>query len=78
MNTEMPLSAKAEKLTDEFTPITPTIDRPVTVISEVPLMLDIPLMGLRSSRGLALITVPGSEGLKVFFTRMGIFLTQTG
>ena len=77
MNTEMPLSARAEKMR-RFTPITPTIDRPVTVISEVPLMLDIPLMGLRSSRGLALITVPGSEGLKVFFTRMGIFLTQTG
>ena len=47
MNTEMPLLASVVKIR-RFTPITPTIDRPVTVISDVPLMLEIPLMGLSS------------------------------
>ena len=48
MNTEMPLLASVVKIR-RLTPITPTIERPVTVISEVPLMLEMPLMGFRSS-----------------------------
>ena len=77
INTDMPLSARAVKMR-RLTPITPTIDNPVTVISVVPLILDIPLMGLRSLSILSLMTVPGSEGLKVFFTLIGIFFTHTG
>ena len=77
MNTLMPLSARAVKMR-RFTPMTPTIDRPVTVMRAVPLMLDMPLMGLRSLSILSLMIVPGFCGLKVFFTRMGIFFTQTG
>ena len=77
MNTEMPLFANAVKMR-LLTPITPTIDRPVTVISVVPLMLEIPLMGLRSFSILSLMIVPGSEGLNVFLTLIGMFLTQTG
>ena len=77
MKTEMPLLASVVKIR-RFTPMTPTIERPVTVISEVPLMLEIPLIGLLSSSIFALIRVPGCSGLKVFFTLIGIFLTQTG
>ena len=73
----MPLSARVVKMR-RFTPITPTIDRPVTVMSEVPLMLEIPLMGRRSSSVSSCITVPCPSGLKVFFTMMGIFFTHTG
>ena len=77
MNTEIPLLASVVKIR-RFTPITPTIDRPVTVISEVPLMLEIPLIGFWSSSILALMSVPGCSGLNVFLTLIGIFLTQTG
>ena len=70
-NTLIPLFAKVVKIL-LFTPTTPTIDRPVTFIEEIP----------RISFGLfvtnCLITVPSFEGLKVFFTLIGIFLTQTG
>ena len=52
--------------------------RPVTVISVVPLILEIPLMGLSSFSIWSLMSVPGCSGLKVFFTFIGMFLTQTG
>ena len=45
MNTEMPLSASAVKIR-LFTPITPTMASPDTVMSEVFLMLEMPLIGL--------------------------------
>ena len=73
----MPLSARAVKMR-RLTPMTPTIDRPVTVMRVVPLMLEIPLMGLESLAILALMMVPSASGLNVFFTRIGIFLMQTG
>ena len=73
----MPWLAKAVKMR-RFTPMTPTIDRPETVISVVPLMLEMPLMALRSFSTLFLIMVPGPSGLNVFLTLMGIFLMQTG
>ena len=77
MNTEMPRSASVVNMR-RFTPITPTIESPVTVMSVVPLMLEIPLMGFRSSSIFSLMSVPGCSGLNVFFTFMGIFLMQTG
>ena len=77
MNTEMPLLARAVKIR-RLTPMTPTIERPVTVISVVPLILEIPLIGFSSFSIWSLISVPGCSGLKVFLTLMGIFLTQTG
>ena len=77
MNTDIPLSASVVKMR-RLTPMTPTIDRPVTVIRVVPLMLLMPLMGFRSSSILSLMSVPGCVGLKVFLTRMGMCLMQTG
>ena len=77
MNTEMPLLARVVKMR-RLTPMTPTIERPVTVMSVVPLMLEIPLMGFWSFSIWSLMSVPGCSGLKVFFTLMGMFLTQTG
>ena len=76
-NTDMPLSASAVNIR-LFTPITPTIDSPVTVMSVVPFMLDMPLMGLLSSSIFSFISVPGCSGLKVFLTFIGMFLTHTG
>ena len=77
MNTEMPLAARAVKMR-WLTPITPTMDKPVTVMSVVPLMLEMPLMSLLSFSTFSLMIVPGLEGLNVFFTRMGMFFTHTG
>ena len=77
MNTEIPLLARVVKIR-RFTPITPTIDRPVTVIRVVPLIEEIPLMGFMSSSIFSLMRVPGCSGLNVFLTLMGIFLMQTG
>ena len=77
MNAEMPPLVSAVKMR-WLTPMTPTIDRPATVISVVPLMLEIPLMGLKSLAICCLMMVPGFSGLKVFLTLIGIFLTQTG
>ena len=77
IKTEMPLLASVVKIR-RFTPMTPTIERPVTVMSEVPLMLEIPLMGLSSLSIFDLMSVPGCSGLKVFLTLIGIFFTQTG
>ena len=75
--TLMPLSASAVKMR-RLTPMTPTIERPETVISDVPLMDEMPLMGFRSSSTSFLMIVPGPSGLNVFFTRMGMFFMQTG
>ena len=77
MKTDMPLSAKVVKMR-WLTPITPTIDKPVTVMRAVPLMLEIPLIGLWSPVTLSVMMVPSASGLKVFFTFIGIFFTQTG
>ena len=77
MNTLMPLSASAVNIL-RFTPMTPTIDKPVTVMSVVPLMLDIPFIGLLSLAILFFIVVPSLDGLNVFFTFIGMFLTHTG
>ena len=76
-NTLMPLSARAVKMR-RLTPITPTIDNPVTVMRVVPLMLDIPLMGFWLFSILFFMMVPGASGLKVFFTLIGMFFTHTG
>ena len=77
MKTEIPSLARAVKIR-RLTPMTPTIERPVTVIRAVPLIEEIPLIGLESPSILFLMMVPGASGLKVFFTLIGIFLTQTG
>ena len=77
INTDIPLSASAVKIL-LFTPITPTIESPVTVISVVPLMLDIPLIGLVSFSTWLFIVVPAFSGLNVFFTLIGMFFTHTG
>ena len=76
-NTDMPLSAKAVKIR-RLTPMTPTIDKPVTVIKVVWLMLDIPLITMLCALASAFITVPVPSGLKVFFTNIGMFFTHTG
>ena len=75
--TDMPFSASAVNIL-LFTPMTPTIDRPVIVINVVPLMLDIPLITFVSLSVLFFIIEPGFCGLKVFFTLIGMFFTQTG
>ena len=77
MNTDIPSSARAVKMR-RFTPLTPTIDRPFTVMSVVPLMLEMPLMGFWSLAISSFIIVPGAEGWKVFFTFMGMCFTHTG
>ena len=77
MNTLMPLLASAVKIR-RLTPMTPTMARPETLMSDVFLMLEIPLMGLWSFCILSLMMVPGASGLKVFLMRMGIFLMRTG
>ena len=73
----MPLFANAVNIL-RFTPITPTIDKPVTVINAVPLMLEIPFMALVSLFISFFIMVPGFFGLKVFFTLIGMFFMHTG
>ena len=77
MNTEIPLLARVVNIR-RFTPITPTIESPVTVISVVPLILLIPLIGFWSFSMWSLIRVPGCSGLNVFLTFMGIFFMHTG
>ena len=77
MNTLMPFCANALKMR-KFTPITPTMPKPVTVIRVVSLIEEIPLMAFEPESTSCLIMVPGASGLKVFFIRMGIFLWHTG
>ena len=76
-NTLMPFSAKVLKIR-WFTPMTPTIPNPVIVIRQVSLMDEMPLMGFEVWSVCWRMTVPGASGLNVFFTRMGMFLWQTG
>ena len=73
----MPLLAKTVNIR-LLTPITPTIDKPATVMSAVPLMLDIPRMGLSVFSTFCLIVVPSASALKVFLIFIGMFFTQTG
>ena len=84
MNTDTPTRASAAKMR-RLTPITPTIDKPVTVMSEVAPMLEMPLMGdcerslvAGSAVGREPMKVPSALGLKVFFTLIGMFFTHTG
>ena len=74
---EMPPLVSAVKMR-RFTPITPTIERPVTWMIAASEMLDMPLMGFPSFPILLLITEPVPLGLKVFLTLMGMFFTHTG
>ena len=76
-NTLMPWSARAVKIR-RFTPMTPTMERPDTVMSVVPLIDEMPRMALLSFSTFPLMMVPRPSGLNVFFTRMGMFLMQTG
>ena len=76
-NTLTPSLARVEKMR-WLTPITPTIDRPDTVMSDVPLMEEIPLMGFWSFSISSFIIVPLLDGLKVLRTLMGIWRIQTG
>ena len=73
----MPLLAKTVNIR-RLTPITPTIDRPATVMSAVSLMLEMPRMGLSVFSTFCLMVVPSALGLKVFLIRMGMFFTHTG
>ena len=73
----IPLSARQVKMR-RLTPMTPTIERPATVMSVVPLMLEMPLMLRLSSFTSSLMMEPGASGLKVFLMRMGMCLMQTG
>ena len=77
IKTEMPLLARAVKIL-RFTPMTPTIERPVTFMRATPLMLEIPLISLSSGEILDLIIVPGFSGLNVLSTFIGISFTHTG
>jgi hypothetical protein len=54
------------------------MESPDTVINAVPLILEIPLMGLLSPSILALIIVPLFSGLNVLSTRIGMFFMHTG
>ena len=76
-NTLIPLSARQVKMR-RLTPITPTMDSPATVMSEVPLMLEMPLMMRESVFTSSLMMEPGASGLNVFLMRMGMCLTHTG
>ncbi len=78
MNTLTPSRARALNMR-AFIPTIPTIPRPDTVIRQVSLIDDIPLMALPSefpSEASLLddISVPFASGLKVFLSRIGMFL----
>ena len=75
--TLIPLLARELKMR-RLTPTTPTIERPVTVMTVVPLIDEIPLIGFWLFSMCDLIIVPSPSGLKVFLTLIGIFFTQTG
>ena len=79
MKTLTPLAARVVKMR-LLTPMTPTMESPLTVMSDVLLIDDMPLMALPlSSMPLSLVMmVPLSSGRKVFLMRMGMFLMQTG
>ena len=76
-NTLTPLRANALKMR-ELMPITPTIPKPVRVIRQVSLIDEMPLMALPSEVFSSEMSVPGADGLNVFFIKIGIFLWKTG
>ena len=58
-----------------FTPMTPTMPRPCTVMRHVSSIDEMPLMALPCGFSVAWrITVPAASGLKVFFISIGMFL----
>ena len=73
----MPFSAKVVNMR-RFTPITPTMPKPVIVIRQVSLIEDMPLIGLDDFPASRFTIVPGASGLKVFLMSIGIFLWHTG
>ena len=73
----MPFSANVLKIR-WFTPMTPTIPKPVIVIKQVSLIDEIPLIGFEEWSASCFTIVPGASGLNVFFIRIGIFLRHTG
>ena len=75
--TLMPLSANVRKMR-WFTPMTPTMPRPCTVMRLVSLMDEMPLIALLWGSFCAQMMVPFASGLKVFLMRMGMFLWHTG
>ena len=73
-NTLTPFFAKALKIR-AFIPIMPTIPKPDTVIKQVSLIEEIPLIAFPSGLGrCSEIHVPGAVGLNVFLIQIGIFL----
>ena len=77
MNTLIWLSARVVKMR-RFTPITPTIESPDTVMRLVLLIELIPLMARFSSCTPCSMIVPTASGWKVFLMRIGMFFTHTG
>ena len=77
IKTLMPPRAKVSKIR-RFTPMTPTIEGPLTVTMLISLTEEIPRIGRSDCRALLRMTLPRAEGLNVFLTKMGIFLAQTG
>ena len=77
-NTLMLCSARRLKILPS-TPTIPTMEFPERVIRQVFPIEDMPVTGL-SSRPVhtSWMTEPGSSGLKVFFTFMGMFFALTG
>ena len=74
INTLIPDFARALNMR-ELIPMIPTIPKPDTVIKQVSLIDEIPLMGFDSPSGIfSVISVPGASGLKVFLITMGMFL----
>ena len=67
MNTLMPPVAKVVKMR-RFTPITPTIDGPLTVTMLISLTDEIPRMGRSLGAAWRLMTLPWRSGWNVFFT----------
>ena len=64
-------------------PIMPTIARPDTVMRQVSLIDDMPLIDFPGAEGsvdagVSEMSVPGAVGLKVFLIWMGMLLWNTG
>ena len=78
INTLTPFRASALNMR-ALIPMIPTMHNPETVIRQVSLIEDMPLMSLPSAEGrCSLMQVPGASGLKVFLISMGMFLWNTG
>ena len=67
MNTLMPPAESVVKMR-RFTPMTPTIDIPLTVTILISLTDDMPRMGRAEASTLRRMTLPGAAGLSVFLT----------